>query len=42
MAILRRGRQVQGGMKKSQFSNNISLYLWEMMQDRAMVTMEGE
>jgi len=30
-----------GGMKKSRFSTNISLYL-EMMQDRAIVTKEGE
>jgi len=29
------------GMKKSRFSTNISLYI-AMMQNRAIVTMEGE
>ena len=46
MAIFRqeppnKGDECKGGMKKSRFSTNISLYL-TMMQDRAIVTMEGK
>jgi len=36
-----RGRRLQGGMKNDDF-RQISRFISEMMQDRAIVTMEGE
>jgi len=44
MALFRRepqgGRRMQGGMKNDDFRP--SRFISEMMQDRAIVTMEGE
>jgi len=33
---------MQGGMKKSRFSTNIAGFISKVMQDRAIVTMEGK
>jgi len=45
MAVLRRGpptgRRMQRGMKDDYF-RPISRFIWEMVQDRAIVTIQGE
>jgi len=47
MAIFRReppdrGRRMQAGMKKNHDFRPVSHFISQMMQDRAIVTMEGE